>query len=221
MLPLNEALIKWADELMHYQSPGWNSLPDIDLYMDQVITYLERQLSIYSQTGEDKMITPAMINNYVKSEVIPRPVQKKYTKDHLIYLLTVLNLKQILSLSDITRLIAYETNTASIEELLGNFNAIQHEAIGNTSERMRDALKELDGNPSSEDAEKRLSHMALKLSLEANANRIVAKRILDEITARKVKVLEDLEKEKDREKSKEKDKSKEKEKEKNRKAENE
>ena len=202
MLPLNEILLNWADELENYKLPDWNMLPDIDLYMDQVITYLERQLAIYSQSDEEKLVTPAMINNYVKSEVIPRPVQKKYAKEHLVHLMAVLNLKQVLSLSDISKLVKSETIASPVENLLNQFNSIQHETLKSTSKRVKDVIKNLDNNPSDNEIEKELSILALSLSLEANANRIMAKRILDEIMKRKQTSQE--EKEKDKSSNKEK-----------------
>ncbi len=206
MQHLQDALLKWVDELEHYKAPNWDALPDIDLYMDQVITYIERQMTIFSLSADEKLITPAMINNYVKNEVIPRPVQKKYTREHLSHMMAVLNLKQVLSLSDITKLLAHETSDKPIQILFDQFNAIQDEALRKTSVRVREALEKIDGEPSEEDIEKRLSLLALKLSLEANASRIAAKRILDEIMVQKTKTQE--EKDKNKERDREKDKNK-------------
>jgi hypothetical protein len=79
-----------------YQPPTWDALPDLGLYMDQVVTFLERQLSPLHPAGvKDKIITPAMINNYVKMQVIPRPVNKKYERGHLAALLMLCLLKVI------------------------------------------------------------------------------------------------------------------------------
>lgn len=205
MLPLNESLLKWADELEKYKFPGWEALPDIDLYMDQIITYLERQMSIYMQSTEEKPITPAMINNYVKSEVIPRPLQKKYAREHLVYLMAVLHLKQVLSLSDITRLMAYKNSDEPIQAFLQEFNTILQETFQSASERVRESLLKLGDCPPPEESERELAQLALKLSLEANTNRIVSKRILDEINLRKSKALEEKA-EKSREKDRIKDK---------------
>ena len=205
MLPLNESLLKWADELEKYKFPGWEALPDIDLYMDQIITYLERQMSIYMQSTEEKPITPAMINNYVKSEVIPRPLQKKYAREHLVYLMAVLHLKQVLSLSDITRLMAYKNSDEPIQAFLQEFNTILQETFQSASERVRESLLKLGDCPPPEESERELAQLALKLSLEANTNRIVSKRILDEINLRKIKALEEKA-EKSREKDRIKDK---------------
>ncbi len=191
MQDLQNALLKWVDELEQYKAPNWDALPDIDLYMDQVITYIERQMTIFSSSAEEKLITPAMINNYVKNEVIPRPVQKKYTREHLAHMMAVLNLKQVLSLSDITKLIALETSDKPIHILFDQFNAIEDEALHVTAEKVREAIEKIEDEPPEADIEKRLSLLALKLSLEANASRIAAKRILDEIMAKKVKPQED------------------------------
>ncbi len=187
MEPLKETLLNWADELDKHKLPGWDALPDIDLYMDQIITYLERQMAVYMQSPEEKPITPAMINNYVKSEVIPRPQQKKYTREHLVYLMAILNLKQVLSLSDISRLIAYKNAGEPIQDLLSEFNSIQQETVQSATARMRQVLSRLEEPQSSEEVEKELAQLALKLSLEANTNRILAKRLLDEIALRRSK----------------------------------
>ena len=183
MSDLQEKLIKWADELEQYKTPDWDSLPDIDLYMDQVITWLERQMSIISSPHEEKNITPAMINNYVKSRVIPRPSKKKYTREHLVYMMAILNLKQVLSLSDIPRLLSQITSDKSVRDLFDEFISIQDEILRQTSIKLRDALESMDENINEEEAEKRLGILVLRLSLESNAYRIAAKKILSEIIA--------------------------------------
>lgn len=93
-----------------YQPLTWDALPDLGLYMDQVITFLERQLSPLHPAGmKDRIITPAMINNYVKMEVIPRPVKKKYERSHLAALLMLCTLKQVLPMDAIGRLLASQS----------------------------------------------------------------------------------------------------------------
>ena len=67
--------------------PRWDDLPDIELYMDQVVSILEKNLSVFSN-GE-KLITPSMINNYVKQKIVKPPVKKRYDKMHLAYLFVV------------------------------------------------------------------------------------------------------------------------------------
>ena len=60
-----------------FHMPRWNELPDIDLYLDQVVNYLERYLANYSVNKEDKIITKTMINNYVKQGIMPAPEKKE------------------------------------------------------------------------------------------------------------------------------------------------
>jgi len=154
-----------------------------------------------------------MINNYVKNEIIPRPLNKKYTREHMAHLISVLNLKNILSLMDINRLISHEELDKPINELFDQLNSIQNEAFKDTALRVRDSLEKLDSDIADKDNEERLSLLALKFSLEANANRIAAKKILDEIMAYKAQQLQEDElkangKDKGKEKNKEKDRSK-------------
>ena len=81
---LNEA----EEKLRAYSLPLWEELPDIALYMDQVISILGKYMAIYYETiGDEKSITASMINNYVKLGFMPAPVKKKYSKIHMAYLL--------------------------------------------------------------------------------------------------------------------------------------
>lgn len=84
--------------------PRWDDLPDIDLYMDQVITLLNKYVVYFSPDNEN-YLTSSMINNYVKQGIIPSPVKKKYSKIHLSRLLIICALKSVLSISDISELI--------------------------------------------------------------------------------------------------------------------
>ncbi|NLO99960.1 MAG: DUF1836 domain-containing protein [Clostridiaceae bacterium] len=208
MSSVKDKLINWVAELESYNMPDWNDLPDIDLYMDQVITYLEKQLSVFSRNDDEKLITPAMINNYVKNEIIPRPLNKKYTREHMAHLIAVLNLKNILSLLDITRLISHEESDKPVNVLFGQLKSIQDEVFKDTALRVRDSLEKFDGDNFDRDNEERLRLLALKFSLEANANRIAAKKILDEIMANKAELQAEELKANGKGKEKNKDKNK-------------
>lgn len=77
-------------------------IPGIDLYMDQVTTFLQRNLSGLSRDPDgDKFLTKTMINNYVKNKVLIPPVKKKYSRDHLMLLIMIYYLKSFLSIGDI------------------------------------------------------------------------------------------------------------------------
>ena len=84
--------------------PAWSDFPDIELYMDQVISVLERYLVPFFPE-EEKCITSTMINNYVKQRLLPPPENKRYGKKHLAYLFMISILKRFMQLSDISTLL--------------------------------------------------------------------------------------------------------------------
>ena len=76
-------------------------LPSIELYMDQVTTFMDKYLSQNKRYEEDKTLTKTMINNYTKNNLLPPPEKKRYTKEHLILLIYIYYLKNVISISDI------------------------------------------------------------------------------------------------------------------------
>ena len=92
--------------IMKMHIPRWNELPEIDLYLDQVVNYIEKYLGQYTVNKEDKIITKTMINNYVKLGIMPAPEKKKYSRSHIAYLIVICVLKQVYSISDIGKLIS-------------------------------------------------------------------------------------------------------------------
>ena len=76
-------------------------LPNIDLYMDQVTTFMDSQLEASKRYPEDKILTKTMINNYAKNNLIPPPEKKKYTKEHILCLIFIYYFKNFLPISDI------------------------------------------------------------------------------------------------------------------------
>lgn len=82
--------------LPDFRPPAWEQIPDLGLYMDQVVTYLERECKRLYGDGE-KVFTPAMVNNYVKLGLVDRPTGKKYGREQLAQLLMICLLKQATS----------------------------------------------------------------------------------------------------------------------------
>lgn len=80
-------------------------IPNIDLYMDQVTSFMEKQLNSTKRYEEDKILTKTMINNYAKNDLLPAPVKKKYSKEHLLLLTFIYYFKNILSMKDIEMLL--------------------------------------------------------------------------------------------------------------------
>ena len=93
-------------EFLQSQRPAdWDRLPDFALYMDQVLSYMERQVLPYD---EDDALTASMVNNYTKSGLVPRAEGKKYHRTHLAYLTGICTLKHVLSTRDLDLLIQEE-----------------------------------------------------------------------------------------------------------------
>lgn len=88
---------------LNYIKPG--DVPNIDLYMDQVTIFMDEHLSDVKRYEDDKILTKTMINNYTKNDLLPPPVKKKYSKEHIYVLTFIYYLKNILSISDIQKLL--------------------------------------------------------------------------------------------------------------------
>ena len=79
-------------------------IPGIDLYMDQVTTFMDEHLKNTKRYPEDKVLTKTMINNYAKNNLLPAPNKKKYSKEHILLLIFIYYFKNILSINDIEEL---------------------------------------------------------------------------------------------------------------------
>lgn len=88
---------------MDYIEP--TDIPAIELYMDQVTTFMDKHLSNNKRMPEDKILTKTMINNYTKNHLLPPPEKKKYSKEHIILLIYTYYLKNFLSIGDIQKLL--------------------------------------------------------------------------------------------------------------------
>lgn len=80
-------------------------IPNIDLYMDQVTTFMDAHLAASKRYPEDKILTKTMINNYAKNDLLPPPIKKKYSKEHLLVMIFIYYFKGILSITDIQALL--------------------------------------------------------------------------------------------------------------------
>jgi len=116
-----QRLVEWLDKLERFDLPDWDSLPQLDLYMDQVILLLNRYLAPLDLYGEEKTITASIINNYVRMKVMPPPVKKRYSRVHLAYLVIICSLKQSLSISCIQRMLPEDHSEEAAKALYQDF----------------------------------------------------------------------------------------------------
>ena len=117
----------FAERLAAYAPIQWEQIPDLGLYMDQVITFIERQCKALYVEGE-RIFTPAMVNNYVKMGLVDRPDGKKYGRAQLAQLLMICMLKQAASAEGMKQLLI-PSEGEDIQALYAHFCALQTEAF--------------------------------------------------------------------------------------------
>lgn len=211
MNSIKKALENWLNELNNFSFKNYEELPDIDLYMDQVVTFLDKQLYIFQNNTLDKQITSSMINNYVKGEVLPSPIAKKYNREHLALIEEICTLKQVLSIADVKQIEDNRYKDATAKgEIFNEFNKSNNEKIEASVGEAFKKLNDIDENDSSA-----LIDLATDFALTANAYINIARKILyltkryaDIEKANETKEIE-LNKDKEKEKKKKKENNKE------------
>ncbi len=100
--------------------PKWSELPSIDLYLDQVLLYVN-QLDSSSIVDDEKGLTAAMINNYVKNGHLDKPIKKKYSRRQLARLIVITCLKNVFAIQEISKTISSLTKDGDSEAMYDNF----------------------------------------------------------------------------------------------------
>ena len=114
--------------MQDFKLPAWAELPEIELYMDQVVSIVERALAPLPD-GEGKAVTATMINNYVKQKVLPPPERKRYGPGHLAALFIICILKRVLNMAEIKNLLDFLCQTRGWPEIYEAFRAELHGAL--------------------------------------------------------------------------------------------
>lgn len=147
-------------------------IPEIDLYMDQVTTFMESHLSSSRRHEGDKILTKTMINNYAKNNLLPPPVKKKYSKEHLLMLTFIYYLKNILCINDIQTLL----DPISENYFSGDGSMDMTELY---NEIMNLELKQIE--PLAKDVTKNINLPAVLLSTQPKKNRIFSENSLSSV----------------------------------------
>ena len=173
-----------------------DEIPNIDLYMDQLTSFMDERLKKTTRhPGEDKILTKTMINNYAKNDLLPPPVKKKYSKDHLILLIVIYYLKSILSISDIQTLIEPlkrrhygEEDKLDLSRIYETLYQLQEESLEPVKEditkRYERAMKTFDDPDINEEEQKkmRLFSFITLLSYDVYVKKLLIEKILDNMT---------------------------------------
>ncbi len=162
--------------LTNYSLPSWDMLPDIELYMDQVVSLVTKYLDTPDSTLEfNRPVTSSMINNYVKLGIIPAPIKKKYSKIHLAYLLIVCTLKKTLDMSTIQQIIPVCIDEVEVRNTYNSFVKNQHTAFNYVFGQTRavaDNIFTLEGNN-----QDRINDLIMQVSVSANLFKLLTEKI--------------------------------------------
>ncbi len=156
--------------------PRWDELPDIELYMDQVITLMGKYLAWLSPQNEP-ILTSSMINNYVKIGIIPPPVKKKYSRAQLFRLIIICVMKRVLPINDIAALIETLLETRTEEEVLDIFTSCYEEECFNTISLLEKSLESSAG----EESKAALSLSVIQAAAIAGGNILFSEYALSEL----------------------------------------
>lgn len=177
---------KWSAMIKDYRLPMWKDFPDIELYMDQVIVLLNQYLEIFAQKDEhketneqeeNKYITPAMINNYVKMKIIPAPKKKRYSKQHLAYLVMLCSLKNILNISVIQKILPLGLNDDEIEYIYDSFVKNQQKAFLYVIDSVDAVAQPILSNP--QERSERINDLVIQTAISANLTKILTEKMIE------------------------------------------
>lgn len=159
----------FENSVKDFRLPRCAELPELDFYMDQVISLMEKYLFLLSIDKNAKFITPAMINNYVKLGIIPPPKKKRYSKEHICYLFIICTLKSVIPIPSISNIIKSQTKSRSVFELYDIFCEAYENMLKEAVSTSRDILLEQD--TITEDS---MTKLSLFMAISAGTTQLIA-----------------------------------------------
>lgn len=168
-------------------------IPNIDLYMDQVTTFMEEQLKSSKRYPEDKVLTKTMINNYAKNNLLPPPVKKKYSKEHILVLIFIYYFKNILSIKDIENLLGPMTekffssnNEYDMEHIYSDICQLEKGRIQDIQEELRKCFLQTESLYKDVEGEEgkylQIFAFVCSLSFDVYVKKLLIEKLVDEMT---------------------------------------
>lgn len=191
------AVLKVIEEIIQGGDISIADIPDIELYMDQVTTFMDNKLRYHKRTLKDKILTKTMINNYTKSKILLPSKNKRYDRQHMMLLILIYYLKQILSINDISVLFtplfknmsASADGTDYLARLYNSFLEVKNESTTSLVEKLSgkvSLIKEKEeGFPEETRETTRILLTVLMLVASAGIQKRIAEKIIDDYMQKK------------------------------------
>jgi hypothetical protein len=198
MMDFNEStFFSIMEEIAQGGDISISDIPDIELYMDQVTTFIDNKLKYHKRALKDKILTKTMINNYTKSKILLPSKNKRYNRQHMILLILIYYLKQILSISDINLLFAplFKSITSSndgadyLESLYNGFLQIKENSADELKDILSLKLEQINTKaeefPNESKETSRILLTVLMLVATASIQKRIAEKIIDDYLTKK------------------------------------
>lgn len=177
-----------------YIKPG--EIPNIELYMDQVTTFMDSHLAHSKRYEDDKILTKTMINNYAKNRLLPPPARKKYTKDHMLLLIFIYYFKSILSINDIQSLLAPVCdkyfggkNGVSLEDVYEEVFSMEKEQLDmlvqDVKQKFEMAGSTFEALPEEEQEPMQMFSFICTLAFDVYVKKQIIESLIDDLAAKK------------------------------------
>lgn len=173
-------LRRWERYLNRFRLPAWEEIPDIGLYMEQVVTLLREYLDyLPPELKEEEAVTAAAINNYVRTRVMPGPQKKRYYRVHLAYLIVICTLKQGLSISLVQKLLPVGLPPEEVRRIYSRY-AERHRVTAQyfTQQVYAAAALFLDLEPESALTTDRVEDLIASAAMLGGFSRLLAEKLL-------------------------------------------
>ena len=192
-MEIKEKIEEWIR--LDYICP--EDIPSIELYMDQVTTFMDKQLKGNKRDEDDKILTKTMINNYSKNELLPPSDKKKYTKDHIILLIYIYYMKNFLSISDIEQLLKPMTenyfhadNGITMSDIYADLFKLEQQYGIKVRESIYDVYEIAQTQFSTDDDYLKTLAMIIMLSYDIYAKKQLVERMIDSLFEKPVSKAE-------------------------------
>lgn len=172
------------DDVFSVELLDASDIPRIDLYMEQVTSFFQDALGDMRRKEDDKILTKTMVNNYTKHEVLPHPVRKKYTREHMIALTYIVMFKKVMSIQDIKSFfnLMEEDEPLMLEPGYNVFRNIMESTFVASGELINKEFERIDNillENGIQDDRARLMALIGCLCCEASAFKLLAEKLID------------------------------------------